>query len=360
MIQVTKPFLPPLKEYNELIEGVWERCLITNMGPLSKELEVKLKEHLNLNNLLFVTNGTIAIQIAIKALKLQGEIITTPFSYVATTSSIVWENCKPIFVDIDHLSLNINPKKIEEVITDKTSAILATHVYGNPCDIEAINKIAKKHNLKVIYDAAHAFGVDYNNKSVFEYGDISTCSLHATKLFHSGEGGLIITKDSKLLKNISYIRNFGHSSPETFHNLGINGKNSELHAAMGLVNLKYIKEIHEKRKLLTDVYDKKLEKLKARKPIWNQKSLPNYAYYPIIFESEALLLECIKELKENNIFGRRYFYPSLASCLPYVENKFLKVTDDISKRVFCLPLYFDLTVEEVDLICSLILKAQNK
>src|SRR5699024_2261929 len=192
MIPVTKPFLPPQEEYEKYLDGIWSNQWLTNMGPLANELEVQLKKHLALNHLLFVSNGTIALQMAIKALALEGEIITTPFSFVATTSSIVWEGCRPVFVDIDEKSLNIDPVKIEAAITEHTSAILATHVYGNPCDVEAIDKIAKKYNLKVIYDAAHAFGVKLNGKSVFEYGDISICSLHATKLYHSGEGGLLI------------------------------------------------------------------------------------------------------------------------------------------------------------------------
>ena len=209
MIPVTKPFLPPQAIYQSYLDGIWKRQWLTNMGPLANDLELKLKETLNIKHLLFVTNGTVALQMAIKALDLKGEIITTPFSFVATTSTIVWENCKPIFVDIDPDSLNIDTSKIEAAITSKTSAILATHVYGNPCDVEKIEEIAKKHNLKVIYDAAHAFGVEIKGKSIFEYGDISTCSLHATKLYHSGEGGLVITQDPELLKKLAYIRNFG-------------------------------------------------------------------------------------------------------------------------------------------------------
>ena len=248
MIPVTKPFLPPAEEYESYLNGIWKRNWLTNMGPLASQLEMELKDFLEVSHLLFVTNGTVALQMAIKALNLSGEVITTPFSFVATTSSIVWENCTPIFVDIEPTTLNIDAEKIESAITEKTSAILATHVYGNPCDVEKIEKIAKKHNLKVIYDGAHAFGVKINGKSIFEYGDISTCSLHATKLYHSIEGGLLITKDPILLKKLAYIRNFGFDGPENFAELGINGKNSEFHAAMGLANLKYIEHIHKKRK----------------------------------------------------------------------------------------------------------------
>jgi dTDP-4-amino-4,6-dideoxygalactose transaminase len=301
----------------------------------------------------------VALQMSIKALGITGEIITTPFSFVATTSCIVWEGCTPVFVDIDEKSLNIDPSQIEDAITDKTQAILATHVYGNPCDVEAIEKIAKKHNLKVIYDGAHAFGVEVNGRSIFEYGDISTCSLHATKLYHSVEGGLIITKDADLLKKLAYIRNFGISGFDTFAELGLNGKNSEFHAAMGLANLKYIKEIHNRRKELTERYNNKLQSLKAYRPKWYDGASQNYPYYPMVLESEELLLKIKSALDGNEIFTRRYFYPSLANNLPYLDAKDFEVTDAISKRVLCLPLYYDLTVEEVDLICRLILRVQN-
>src|SRR5690606_30628796 len=209
MILVTKPFLPPIEEYKRYIDGIWERQWLTNMGPLSIELEKQLSTYLGTEATLFLTNGTIGLQMAIKGLELNGEIITTPFSFIATTSSIVWEHCKPVFVDIHPENLNIDPQKIEEAITEHTVAIVATHVYGNPCNVEAIKTIADKHNIKVIYDAAHAFGVQLNGKSVFQYGDISVCSLHATKLYHSIEGGLIFTKDKALFNKLQSMRNFG-------------------------------------------------------------------------------------------------------------------------------------------------------
>lgn len=359
MIPVTKPFLPPKEDYDKFLYGIWKRQWLTNMGPLASELELQLKDFLNVKHLLFVTNGTIALQMAIKALDLKGEIITTPFSFIATTSSIVWEGCHPVFVDIDNDTLNIDASKIEAAITDKTSAILATHVYGNPCDVDKIDAIAKKHRLKVIYDAAHAFSVTLNGRSIFDYGDISTCSLHATKLYHSGEGGLLITKNPAVLKRLAYIRNFGFDGPEAFAELGINGKNSEFHAAMGLANLPYVPEIIEKRRKLSERYVEKLKNLKAVKPKWNKVGTNNYAYYPIIFESEKLLHECNEALKSREIFARRYFYPSLATTVPYLPHTPLKITDNISKRVLCLPLYTDLSIEEVDLICRLMLRVQN-
>lgn len=359
MIPVTKPFLPPVEAYSQYLGGIWERQWLTNMGPLANELEAKLQEHLGVSNILFVTNGTVALQMAIKALNLTGEIITTPFSFVATTSCIVWEGCTPVFVDIDKDSLNIDANLIEDAITDKTTAILATHVYGNPCDVVKIEEIATKHNLKVIYDGAHAFGVNVNGKSIFEYGDISTCSLHATKLYHSGEGGLVVAKDADLLKKLAFVRNFGFNGPEAFAELGINGKNSELHAAMGLTNLQFIEEIHNKRKAVCDRYDQNLKDFKGVKPLWHENSNQNYAYYPVVVESEETLLRMIDALKEKEIFVRRYFYPSLSSVLPYLEPQPIAVTDDIAKRVMCLPLYVDLKMEEVDLITTLLLQIQN-
>lgn len=359
MIPVTQPFLPPKEEYDKYLDGIWKRNWLTNMGPLASQLEMELKDYLKLQHLLFVTNGTVAIQMAIKALEITGEIITTPFSFIATTSTIVWEGCTPVFVDIDPKSLCIDPKKIEEAITENTQAILATHVYGNPCDVDAIEVIAKKHNLKVIYDAAHAFGVEVNGRSVFEYGDISTCSLHATKLYHTIEGGLLVTKNSDLLKKLASIRNFGISGFDSFSDLGINGKNSEFHAAMGLANLKYIEQIHEKRKALVALYDEKLKNLKAVKPVWHSSATENYPYYPIVLESEDLLLKLKQEMDKQEIFTRRYFYPSLASAVPYLPKLELPITEDIARRSLCLPLYYDLTFEEVELIARLMLRIQN-
>lgn len=359
MIPVTKPFLPPLEEYTKLLEGVWKRQWLTNMGPLASDLEIRLKEYLNINHLLFVTNGTIALQMAIKALEITGEIITTPFSFVATTSSIVWEGCTPVFVDIDKNSLCIDATKIEEAITENTQAILATHVYGNPCDVIEIEKIAKKHKLKVIYDGAHAFGVKISGKSIFEFGDVTTCSLHATKLFHTVEGGLLTTNDPQILKKLASIRNFGISGPETFDSLGINGKNSEFHAAMGLLNLNYIDAILEKRRVLSNYYDQKLINVKSIKPKWNNSATENYSYYVILFESEELLLKIKEGLDLNEIFTRRYFYPSLANTLPYLDKINFEVTDCIAKRALCLPFYYDLSTEEIDLIARLILRFQN-
>ncbi len=355
MINVTKTYLPPLSEYQTYLDQIWQITWLTNRGKFVLELEQKLCRYLQVPNLLFVNNGTIALQIAIKALNLKGEIITTPFSYVATTSSIVWENCKPVFVDIDPNSLCINPDLIEEAITNKTSAIMATHVYGIPCEVEKIEKIAQKYQLKIIYDAAHSFGVQYKGQSLLNYGDISTLSFHATKLFHTGEGGGIVTKDKDLFHKIMYMHNFGHNGPEEFFGVGINGKSSELHAAMGLCVLPKIDELITKRKELSEYYDSNLKSLDLRRPTIPTETIYNYAYYPVIFESEEYLLKAKNKLNENNIFPRRYFYPSL-NTLNYVEKQTCLVSEEISKRVLCLPLFYDLEISLAENICNIIKK----
>ena len=352
-ITVTKPFMPPWAEYKHYLSGIWEREWLTNNGPLVNELELKLKEHLDIEHLLFLSNGTIALQIAIRALDLSGEIITTPFSYVATTSSIVWEHCQPVMVDICPDTLNIDPAKIEQAITSKTSAILATHVFGNPCDVDAIGDIARKHSLKVIYDAAHAFGTSYKGRSLLSFGDVSTCSFHATKLFHTIEGGSVTSTNSDILRRMAMMRNFGHSSAIDFGDLGINGKNSELHAAMGLCNLKYVQDILRVRQILCKRYINNLEGL----PVKFQQISPhtdyNHAYFPVIFESPAALVKLVEQLNLNSIFPRRYFFPSLTK-LPYVHAQCAPIAEDISQRILCLPLYHTLSIEEIDMICRLI------
>jgi dTDP-4-amino-4,6-dideoxygalactose transaminase len=356
MIQVTLPFSPPIQEYYKHLEGIWQRNWFTNNGPLVKELEESLKKYLGSEHLLFLGNGTIAIQIAIKALGLKGEIITTPFSYVATTSSIVWEGCTPVFADINPTTLNIDPAAIESAITDKTTAILATHVYGNPCDIETIDQIARKHRLKVIYDAAHCFGSKYKGQSVFSFGDVSTTSFHATKLFHTIEGGAVFTNNKEVLQKMSFMRNFGHNGPEDFAEVGINGKNSEFHAAMGLVNLKYVEEILLQRKVLHHLYDIALKGLPVSKPEVDPQGETNYSYYAIVFESEEVLLKVFHYLTGREIFTRRYFYPILSS-LPYLNNKNVTpVAEDISRRVLCLPLFHSMTPEQVNHVCQAIME----
>lgn len=358
MIPVTKPYLPELAEYMKYVNKIYQRNWLTNNGPLVNEFELRLKKFLNVNHLLYVTNGTIALQIALKSLELKGEIITTPFSYVATTSSIVWEGFTPVFVDIDRDTFNLNPSKIEEKITRNTVAILATHCFGNPCDIESIDTIAKRHNLKVIYDAAHCFGVEYNGMSIFSYGDISTTSFHATKLMHSVEGGGIFTNDPNLLKKMSYMRNFGHAGYEEFEGIGINGKNSEFHAAMGLANLVDINAILERRKVLFENYNVILGELKYKRQTISPNTLYNFSYYPVLFENEQEMLKIKRVLDDNEIFSRRYFYPCL-NTLSYVDHSHTPIADHISKSILCLPLYHILTESEQELIARLMIRTQK-
>ncbi len=361
MILVTKPFLPPVAEYQELVEGIWQRQWLTNNGPLVNELELQLKSYLQVPHLLYVANGTVALQLAIKALGLTGEIITTPFSYVATTSSILWENCTPVFADIDPHTLTIDPNAVERAITPRTSAILATHVYGNACDIDALGTLAQKHNLRVIYDAAHAFGTQYRGKSVFEYGDISTTSFHATKLFHTVEGGGVFTSDAGLLKKLAFLRNFGHNGPEDFAEVGINAKNSEFHAAMGLVNLRYISQILASRKDQSERYDQWFEQMPRQKLVIQKHTHFNYAYYPLIFKDKIVADRVFVALEANKIFARRYFYPSLDTVNLFLRQRNVEchTSRATAACVLCLPLYFALSSAEQDFVARIILREVN-
>lgn len=359
MINVTKPYLPDIEEYIEYLRGIWDRNWLTNNGPLVNDLELKLKEYLGARHLLFMGNGTVALQIAMKALELKGEIITTPFSFIATTSSIVWEGCEPVFVDIDKDTFNIDHTQIEQAITVKTTAILATHVFGNPCNIDAIQQIADKHKLKVIYDAAHCFGTKYKGKHVFNYGDVSTASFHATKLYHTIEGGAVVTNDPELLKKMAYQRNFGFETAESFACVGINGKNSEFHAAMGLVNLKNVDEILASRKAQAKAYDRELAELRIKKPKIEAGAEWNYSYYPVVFPTEKDLLRSVDLLNDNWIYPRRYFYPSLSGVSYLKKRQTTPVSDDISKRVLCLPMSHSLKNEEISFIARILLRVQN-
>ena len=353
MIPVTKTFLPPIEEYNQWVKKVFDNQWLTNRGELVNLLEDRLKIYLNIDWLTITNNGTVPIQIALKLLAKGGEVITTPFSYVATTAAIVWENCTPVFVDIHPEYLTIDETKIEAAVTDKTTCILATHVFGNPCNVEAIENIAKKYKLKVIYDAAHCFGVNYNDKSIFDYGDISTCSFHATKLFHLAEGGAMFTKDKDLQMKLFYSHNFGHDGPLAFHGLGINGKISELQAAMGMAVFPYIQHIIDERKQSVDYYNSVLDFSCLQKLKIRENTKWNYSYYPVVFQSEERLLEVQKQLNELDIFPRRYFYPSL-NTIPYVDRKSMPVSESIAKRILCLPLYVGLEKQEIDKIASIV------
>lgn len=352
MINVTKTYLPSFRKYASILKRAWDKAWITNNGELVQELEQKLKEYLGVKHLFFTNNGTIVLQMALKAYGITKEVITTPFSYVATTNAILWEGCKPVFVDINDTDFCIDAYKIEEAITENTEAILATHVYGYPCNIEKIAEVAQKYNLKVIYDGAHAFGCTYKEKSLLSYGDIITCSFHATKIFHTVEGGCIITNNDEVAKKLHLYRQFGHINDEYF-SIGINGKNSEFHAAMGLSILPDISEIINRRRNVTEIYDKQLLKLNLQRPQMSDHLSYNYSYYPILFDSEENLLIIKGELEKRNIFSRRYFFPSLNK-LPFVNYTMAPVSESISKRILCLPLFVGLPSEIILEICSVI------
>jgi dTDP-4-amino-4,6-dideoxygalactose transaminase len=358
-IQVTEPFLPPLEEYVEYLKGIWERNWLTNQGPLVQELEQKLQAYHQLTMPVHcVANGSLGLQIALKALGVEGEVITTPFSYVATTACPLWEGCTVKFADIDPDTLTIDPKAVEAAITPKTEAILATHVFGNPCDCEALEAIAKKHGLALIFDAAHAFGVTYKGKSVLEYGDASMVSLHATKLFHAVEGGFIVAKDPAVSEKMEWMRRFGHKGVEGFHGVGTNAKMSEFHAAMGLCNLNHIDEILAKRKAVSEAYDQALfsDQSSSISPplssiVYREDASRNFAYYPVLFNSEQSLLSAMQSLSDVGVFARRYFYPDLSECFASGSGKCTK-SIDISKRSLCLPLSVSLSLEQARLIAD--------
>lgn len=353
-IYVTMPSLAPLEEYYEILKTVWANGVLTNYGPLVKQFEKDISKKLSLTNFVAVSNGTIAIQMAIKALELKGEIITTPFTWIATVSAIKWEGCTPIFCDIDPETLNIDPSKIEALITDKTVAILPVHVFGTPCNVEEIERIAKKHNLKVIYDGAHAIGSTLNGKSLLEYGDISITSLHATKLINTAEGGGCITSDINLHNKIKRIRFFGYNIKADIVEDGFNGKMTEVNAALGLANMKYFDKIladrHSKYRIYYNgLFDAK--QLSFQKVKWGET---NYSYFPVIFESEEQLLKVLKALNDNNIFPRRYFYPSLNTYTKIVKYQAMPISEDISKRILCLPLYLTLETVIIEKIIDII------
>src|SRR5574344_1387173 len=341
MINVTKTYLPNKEKYKEYVDEIYANGWLTNNGPLVQKLEKRLAEYLGVKNIVLVSNGTIALEIAYKALNLTNEVITTPFSFVATTSSLMISNLKPVFADIDDKSFNINPKNIEKFITANTSAILPVHVFGNACEVDEIEEIAKKHKLKLVYDAAHAFDVKYKNQSVLNYGDISTLSFHATKLFHTIEGGALIINDDELVQKVRYLINFGIKSPTEIPYLGTNAKMNEFEAAMGLCVLDDIENIKEKRKIVVGNYREELKDL-VQFQEQNINASENYSYFPIVLKSEEQLLKVQKALNDDNIFPRRYFYPSLDT-LEYIEPKQeCKISRDISKRILCLPVYVEL------------------
>lgn len=361
MIPVTKAYLPNKDKYKAYIDRIYETAWLTNNGSLLQELERRLKEHLGVKHLILVANGSLALQLAYKALDLKGEVITTPFSFAATTSTLAWEGLKPVFADIHPTCFNLDPNNIEPLITEHTSAIVPVHVFGNPCQVEAIQAIADKHNLKVIYDAAHAFGTEYTDQnghtqSVLNYGDISTISFHATKLFHTIEGGAVITNDDEIARKIRLLINFGITGPTTIESVGTNAKMNEFEAAMGLCVLDEIDTIKTERQGIWQTYQKELPGL-VEFQTWNPQSQNNHAYAPVLLENEAQLLMVEAKLKENNIVPRRYFYPSLDTLDYLNSNQSCLISRDIASRILCLPIFPGLAQAQQDTICGIVRQA---
>lgn len=363
-VYVTQPSLPPLEEFLPYLQKIWNNKILTNCGPYHQLLEDALCEYLGVKHISLFTNGTVALVTALQALAIKGEVITTPYSFVATAHSLLWNGIAPVFVDIDPNSLNIDPTKIEEAITERTTAILPVHCYGRPCDVDAIERIANKHKLKVIYDAAHAFGVNCHCGSVLNHGDLSVLSFHATKAFNTFEGCAIISPNIETKQHIDHLKNFGFVNEITVVEAGINGKMSEFNAAFGLLQLKYIDAALKRRKLIDEAYRTGLADVRGILcPSWDQAVKINYSYFPILVKPEYSLTrdDLFQMLQENNIFARRYFYPLISNLGMYsgavsAEPSNLPVANSISKQVLCLPIYPDLDVEHQRSIIELIRK----
>lgn len=356
-IHVTAPSLAPLSEFVDLLNGVWERGILTHNGPLVRAFEAELCSRLGLPSFVAVSNGTVAIQMAIKALGLKGEIITTPFTWVATLSAIQWEGCSPVFCDIDPETLNIDPRSIESLITDETVAIMPVHVFGNPCDVHAIQAIAERNGLRVIYDAAHAVGSTLSGQSLLSFGDISATSLHATKLLNTAEGGGCVSLDQELRQKLERIRFFGHDDTKDVVEPGFNGKLTEIHAALGLANLKYLEDVLLDRLAKWSLYH---ESLSSVGDIGFQRlSDPgaNRSYFPIILSSEDQLRRVVDRLSAEYIFPRRYFFPSINTLSKLVEYTPCPISEDVARRILCLPLHLGIGLDDVVRISGLVRSA---
>lgn len=355
-IYVTQPTLAPLSEFTALLEGVWASGVMTHNGPLVQRFERECVDQLGLKRMVAVNNGTIAIQMAIRALDLAGEIITTPFTFIASLSAIQWERCTPVFVDIDPRTLNIDPAKIEAAITPQTVAIMPVHVFGNPCEVERIQAIAAEHGLKVIYDAAHAVGVRYNGQSLLNFGDISATSFHATKMLNTAEGGGCIAATEELHRRLRAIRFFGFDDGKEVVCEGFNGKMTEVHAALGLANLPYLPRA---------LADRKRKYLRYRSILESSPQIAfqainqacNYSYFPILLPTEEKVLRVEQRLQAQGVFPRRYFHPSVNTFSAVVRHQPMPISESVSGRILCLPLYFTLPDEQVDRIGQMILEA---
>ncbi|AZK60964.1 dTDP-4-amino-4,6-dideoxy-D-glucose aminotransferase VioA [Pectobacterium versatile] len=361
-IPVTQPYLPDLNEFIVYLEEIWSNKWLTNNGPFHQKLELELCKYLGVEHISLFNNATIALITSLQALRVSGEVITTPYSFVATSHSIIWNGLTPVFVDIEPYSFNIDPDRIEEAITPNTTAIMPVHCYGNPCNVEKIQRIADNYGLKVIYDAAHAFGINYKESSILKYGDLSILSFHATKVFNTFEGGAIISPDLKTKKRIDLLKNFGFADEITVTAPGINGKMSEINAAFGLLQLKHIDDVISQREKIDKIYRKELSSVKGINiPTIDYPSNRNYSYFPIIIEPEYPLTrdELYNKLKSYDILSRRYFYPLISDMPMYrglqsSNHDNLKYSISISNKVLCIPIYAGLESEEQEKIISLI------
>ncbi len=363
MINVTQPFMPPLEEFNEYLKKIWESKWLTNNGQFHQELEKALCDYLGVNYISLFSNATLALITALQTLRITGEVITTPFSFVATTHALWWNGIKPVFVDIEPTTMNLDPSKIEAAITPQTTAILPVHVYGNPCDVTAIQQIADTYGLKILYDACHTFGARLNGTSLAEYGDLSVLSFHATKVFNTFEGGAIICHDDRTKKRIDYLKNFGFADEVTVVAPGINAKMNEIQAAFGLLNLKYIDEAIQKRQEIANLYRTQLSDIRGVHIINELDGMkPNYPYFPVIIDTKTYGKtrdELYSFLKVNGFYARRYFYPLISEFptykgLPSAGAENLPVASRVAKEILCLPIYPDLSYESVSEICNLI------
>ncbi len=367
-IYVTRPSLPPLEEFIPYLEEIWKSQVLTNNGQFHKQLEKELAEFLDVPYVSLFSNGTLALLIALQTLRINGEVITTPYSFVATTHAIHWNGIKPVFVDIDPINCNLDPTKIESAITPQTTAILPVHVYGNPCNVTEIEKIADNYGLKLIYDASHAFNVKINGTSVLNYGDLSVLSFHATKVFTTFEGGAIICQDEKTKRRIDFLKNFGFADEVTVVAPGINAKMNEVQAAMGLLQLKYVNSNLQQRKRISDFYKYELKNIDGiRFQVGMESVNHNYAYFPIFVEKEKYGRErdeLYDIFRANNIYVRRYFYPLISQFptyrdLPSARAENLPIAENITGQVLCLPIYPDLKSDSLDLIVALLKEYKN-
>lgn len=367
-IYVTQPALPPLDEFIPYLQKIWDTRVLTNNGQFHKQLEEELREYLGVKYISLFCNGTIALITALQFLKITGEVITTPFSFVATANSLVWNGLKPVFADIEEESFTIDPDKIEELITPETTAILAVHVYGNPCNMDAIKKIADKFGLKVIYDAAHAFGIKTGNSSVLNCGDLSMLSFHATKTFTTFEGGAIVCNDEQTKKTIDNLKNFGFAGETSVIASGINGKMNEIQAAFGLMYLKHVDTYIRKTQKIAEAYRQRLGDIQGLRLCTDRPDITNnYAYFPILIDEGQYGMSrnaLYEKLKKNNIYCRRYFYPLISQFKPYTGFESAKpgklpVAEKITEQVLCLPIYPELRIETVEMICSLVARQEG-